>query len=111
MPYMQIRIIQWKMPLRSDQAQEMIQHAQTEAIPLLKQQPGFLRFEITSLGPHITAGILVWETEQAARQGIDPYIDWLEQRGGLEQTDSLQRFHGKVLVSSDLPQFGSHAPD
>lgn len=100
MAYMQIRIIQWKQSVRSAAAQAMVRRTQREAVPLLRAQPGFLDFELASLGSHTTATIMVWKTERDAHLGLGKFVDWLQETGAMEEVASLQRYHGKVLASS-----------
>jgi hypothetical protein len=100
MPYLRVSIATWKIDLQGAEGQAIIQKSREEGLPLLRRQPGFIRYQGTITGPRTSLQVFEWESEAQALAGAQRFTEWFQGSGAGQQLDSLDVHLGEVIVSS-----------
>jgi hypothetical protein len=77
--------------LTSGTAQETVDLARGEMIPLFEAQPGFVRYEVGILDTGGVVSFSIWETEQEAQTAVSLAAKWVA--ANLAQRISLREEH------------------
>jgi hypothetical protein len=99
--YMEVTVFKWKVGITSAEIDNLVRKVQTEGIPLLRQQPGFLLWRAMPVDEEQGVHVNEWESKEQCEAGMQAYGEWFRSRDlpALFQFPT-QRLRGKVSTSS-----------
>ena len=100
MPYLRVSIATWKVDLHGAEGQAIVQQSRDELIPLLRRQPGFIRYQAMISGPRTSVQVYEWESEAQGEASTQQITEWMQRSGAGQQLDSFDAHVGEVIVSS-----------
>ncbi|MGI8549703.1 MAG: antibiotic biosynthesis monooxygenase family protein [Dehalococcoidia bacterium] len=101
MSYLRVSVVKWTIEANSPEGDEVVRKVEQEGIPLLRKQPGFLRFQTMNSDSHTSVSVIEWETEQQGQAGVQGWTEWLRSSGAGQQFDGPpQVYTGAVRIAS-----------
>ncbi|GAC1529608.1 MAG: hypothetical protein NVS2B16_36900 [Chloroflexota bacterium] len=99
MAYLRIGINTLKHDVGSPEVQAMGERIRTEGIAFLRQQPGFVRFQVVEADSRTVITVLEWASESQGKVGVERWSEWLQSHGSVV-SESFQSYGGDVIISS-----------
>lgn len=87
--------------LTSGTAQETVDIARKEMIPLFEAQPGFVRYEVGILDTGGIASFSIWKTEHEAKRAVELAHDWVA--ANIANRISLREEHTGDIAWDEAP--------
>ena len=100
MTYLRVSISKWKVDLTAAEGEEVIRLVDREGIPLLRQQPGFVRYQGMIPDAHTAITIFEWASEEQAEAGQPAWAAWVQRSLAQHLDGPIQAYVGEVRVVS-----------
>jgi heme-degrading monooxygenase HmoA len=79
---------------------EVQQKVQEGMVPILRQQAGFISYDVIDGGGDTAISVSRWETHEQAEQAVQVIADWVGESGVEELVERTQNYVGEVIVSA-----------
>jgi heme-degrading monooxygenase HmoA len=79
---------------------EVQQKVQDGMVPILRDQPGFVSYDVVDAGPDALISISRWETHDQAEQAVQTIADWVADSGVDELVERRANHVGEIIVSA-----------
>jgi hypothetical protein len=104
MPHVRVSVYAFQ----RDTAEEALQRARDTALPLYRQRPGFVAYELIQTGGDSGIGISTWDTAAQAESSTEVDDRWITEHG-FTTVSWVQGHVGRVYYSSRERMGGSPA--
>jgi heme-degrading monooxygenase HmoA len=101
MAFYRVIVLKWNQDLQNDELRAVARRVQTDLVPILKAQPGFISYHgfVAQEQPRTSVAVTVWESAAQAGAGTEATAAWTEQVAG-RYLESREMLSGDVIMSS-----------
>ncbi|MDN7025625.1 hypothetical protein FGU65_12105 [Methanoculleus sp. FWC-SCC1] len=99
MTYLRVAVGWWRIDLNTAEGDAILAQVRDEGLCVLREQPGFIRYQLVLVDAHTTVAVVEWESEDLAREGVKNYHAWLKESGIAEKL-MLDVTGGEVVAAS-----------
>jgi heme-degrading monooxygenase HmoA len=78
---------------------EVGQKVREGMVPILRDQDGFISYDVVSAGDTLIS-VSRWETEAQAEQAVQTIADWVRDSGVDQMVQRQENYVGEVIVSA-----------
>jgi len=79
---------------------ELRQKVQEGMVPILRDQPGFISYDVVDGGGDMVISVSRWETHDQAEAAVQTIADWVRDSGVGGLVERTQNYVGEVIVSA-----------
>jgi heme-degrading monooxygenase HmoA len=86
--------------MTSGTVDEVAQKVREGMVPLLRDQAGFISYDVVDAGRDAVISVSRWETHDQAEQAVQTIADWVRDSGVGGMVERTQNYVGEVIVSA-----------
>ena len=83
----------------SGSAEEVGKRVREGMVPILRDQDGFLSYDVVHAGDTLIS-VSCWGTQAQAEQAVQTIADWVRESGVDQMVERLENYVGEVIVSA-----------
>jgi quinol monooxygenase YgiN len=80
-------------------ASDMVRRAEEEMLPIFRQQPGFIAYELIETGTDSLISISTWQSQEQANEATKSAALWVKENLGF-MLIVIENYVGEVVLSS-----------
>ena len=79
---------------------EVQQKVQEGMVPILRQQSGFISYDVIDGGGDTAISVSRWETHEQAEQAVQTIADWVQASGVDDLVTRTENYVGEIIVGA-----------